>query len=147
MPYAACIFSECLAYSWLDKLTRYSTSVVQWFHRRLWAPLVVYWRKYIRVLRGKQIFWPKYSYSSKNMTFYEKLKRAFLLGIKFPFMRVQMENMIFYRLPLAYWEGIQCYHYCMIKVVLFEFFVILNKYSCRPVSWEMISWKWVLLAS
>ncbi len=35
------------AYSWLDKLTSYFTSVVQYFHRRLWAPLVVYWRKYI----------------------------------------------------------------------------------------------------
>ncbi len=44
-----------LYYSWLDKLTSYSNSVVQWFHRRLWAPLVVYWRKYTESYGGKQI--------------------------------------------------------------------------------------------
>ncbi len=46
--------------------------------------------------KTKFIFFEKYDVLGKNE---EELK----LGIKFPFVRKQMENMIFYRWPLAYW--------------------------------------------
>ncbi len=52
-------------YSWLDKLTSYSTSVVQRFHRRLWAPLVIYLRKY----SGS---YGKNKYFDLNVIFFEK---------------------------------------------------------------------------
>ncbi len=90
-------------YSWVDKLTSYSSSVVQWFHRRLWAPLVVYWRKYTRSYGENKYFDLNIHIFWKIWRFTTKWRGAFLLGIKFPFMRVQMENIIFYRLPLAYW--------------------------------------------
>ncbi len=90
-------------YSWLDKLTSYSTNVVQWFQSRLWAPLVVYWRKYAGSYGKNKYFDLNICILRKIWRFTKKWRGAFLLGIKFPFMRMQIENLIFYRLPLAYW--------------------------------------------
>ncbi len=92
----------CKIYSWLDKLTSYSTGVVQWFHRRLWAPLVVCWRKYTGSY-GKNKYFDLNIHVLWKIWRFTKKWGAFLLGIKFPFMRVQMENLIFYHLPLVYW--------------------------------------------
>ncbi len=96
-------YEYCFWYSWLDKLTSYSTSVVQWFHCTLWAPLVVYWRKYTRSYGKNKYFDLNTHILRKIWRFTKKWKGAFLLGIKFPLIWVQMENMIFYHFPLAYW--------------------------------------------
>ncbi len=50
-----------------------------------------------------------------------KNRKVFLFGIKFLIIWVQMEKMIFYHLHLVNLE-IQCYHYCMIKMVFLNIF-------------------------
>ncbi len=94
----------CQKYSRLDKLTSYSTSVVQWFHRRLWAPLIIYWRKYAGSYGKNQYFDLNIHILRKVWRFTKKWRGTFLLGIKFPFMWVQMENMIFHSFSVIFWK-------------------------------------------